>query len=408
MPVAGRAIGAGAIAGDYQPAVVVAAPEPPVYYGYVYTIDLCHACQRIGEAPAGIFDGVMRNLAAGEWRLTGAVDALNFQPGFTLDDVDGVRVVRDNELVMAGFVAPAGSGVAGLDVIDSPDGPTFTLSGPDAWSVLASRIAYPSPATGPPWAASWDVRTGQASSVAAGYILANAGASAHADRVIPGLSVVDAHAGLAGSWSGRLQPLDQLVARVCREGSITCRLKVGFDGSVVATLAAPVDRHSTVVISDAGDLTKIEHVRIPPSSTFVIAGGQGALNARTFAFAGTATGAARRETFTDQTSLSTVTEVQQSATSTLAYAGSTLTVRAELSDLAAAGLIFGYHYNLGDVVTIEIGDVRYPVPVESVTVHVGTDRAFVRPVLGDATPNLVTGIIRDVADLAARFDTQIA
>ena len=35
---------------------------------------------------------------------------------------------------MAGFVAPAGSGVAGLDVIDSPDGPTFTLSGPDAWS----------------------------------------------------------------------------------------------------------------------------------------------------------------------------------------------------------------------------------------------------------------------------------
>lgn len=410
MAAIGRpALGTDAIAGDaFLPTPAIAAPEPPAFPRHIYGIDLCRNWSRIAEAPAAVFDGVIRNLALGEWRLTGAVAALTFEGAYTLADVDTIRIVRDADIVYAGYVAPVASGVGGLNIVATGDGARFTLTGADAWSVLASRVAYPTPTTGPPWAASWDIRTGVASTAAAGYITANTGGGTTADRQIPGLTVIDAGVGLSGSWSARLQPLDQLVARVCRDGHITCRLAVGFDGAVTATLRSPNDRSATVVISDQGGLTKIEHIDVPPSSTFVIAGGQGNLTARTFATAGTATGAARREVFSDQSSLSTLTEVQQSADTALATAAATLTVRAEITDSAAAGLRYLDTYDIGDTIAIEIADVRYPVVIESVTVHVSTERSVIRPVLGDATPDLVTGLIRDVASLASRFDTQIS
>lgn len=404
-----RAIGTEAIAGDaYLPTPAIAAPEPPVFPRHLYTIDLCRNWVRIAEAPAATFDGVIRNLALGEWRLTGAVAGLAFQGAYTLTDVDTIRIVRDADIVYAGYVASVASGVGGLTIVSTGDGDQFTLTGADAWSVLASRVAYPTPTTAPPWAASWDVRTGLASTCAAGYITANTGAGTIADRQIAGLTVVDGAVGLSGSWSARLQPLDQLVARVCRDGHITCRLTVGYTGALTVTLRSPNDRRATVVISDQGGLTRIEHIILPPSSTYVIAGGQGDLNARTFATAGTATGTARREVFSDQSSLSTLTEVQQAATTAQAAAGATLTVRAEITDTAAAGLRYLADYDIGDTIAVEINYVRYPVVIESVTFHVSTERSVVRPVLGDAAPDLVTGLIRDVAGLQSRFDTQIS
>lgn len=405
--IAARSIATEAIAGGYLPAVVIPAPEPPIFPRHLFSIDLCRNWSRIAEAPTAVFDGVIRNLAAGEWRLTGAVDAVTFEGAYTLPDVDTIRVVRDTEIVYAGYVAPVTSGVGGLTIVATGTGQQFTLTGADAWSVLASRVAYPTPTTGPPWANSWDIRTGVASTVAAGYITANTGGGTTADRQIPGLTAVDGAVGASGSWSARLQPLDQLVARVCRDGGITCRLSVDYAGAVTATLRSPNDRHATVVISDQGGLTKIEHVRLPASATYVIAGGQGNLTARTFATAGTATGVARREAFSDQSSLSTLAEVQQAATTAQAGAAASLTVRAEVTDTGAAGLRYLHEYDIGDTIAIEIGYVRYPVPIESITIHVSVERSVIRPVLGAAAPDLVTGLIRDVASLASRLDTQI-
>lgn len=374
----------------------------------VHTIDLCVAWVKVAECVEGVFDGVARNLAAGEWRLSGAVDALDLTGGFDLADVDTVRVVRDASVVFAGYVSPVASGIGGLEVVKSAAGDTFTLTGQDAWSVLASRLVWPTPSTLPPWTDSWDLRTGVASTAAAGYILNNAGNLALAARQIPGLTVIDGVTGVSGSWSGRLQPLDQHVARICKEGGIVCRFAVDFAGAVQITLRSPLDKSATIVLSDQGDLTNIQIIEVPESTTFVVTGGQGVLNAREFTTAGTATGTARREVFSDQSSLSTSTELQQSADATLAFAAATLTVRAQVADAAALRFQYLIDYDIGDTVSVEIEDVRYPVVVESVTVHVASDRAVIRPVLGDASPNLVTGLIRDVADLASRFDTQIA
>lgn len=373
-----------------------------------FSIDLCVAWVKVAEVVDGVFDGVVRNLAAGEWRLAGAVDALVFSGGFDLADVDTVRVVRDASVVFAGYVSPVASGIGGLEVVKSALGDTFTLTGQDAWSVLASRLVWPTPSTVPPWASSWDLRTGTASTAAAGYILNNAGNLALAARQIPGLTVIDGVAGVSGSWSGRLQPLDQHVARICKEGGIVCRLAVDFAGAVQVTLRSSLDKSTTIVLSDQGDLTNIQIIEVPESTTFVVTGGQGALNTRTFTTAGTATGAARREMFSDQSSLSTSTELQQSADATLAFAAATLTVRAQVADSAALRFQYLIDYDIGDVVAVEIEEVRYPVAVESITVHVSAVRSVIRPVLGAASSDLVTGLIRDVANLASRFDTQIA
>lgn len=408
MTIGRWAIGVHAIAGDYRPAVVVPAPEPPAFPGHLYSIDLCVGWVKVAEAPAAVFDGVIRNLILGEWRLTGSVDAISFQGSYDLADVDTIRVVRDNDIVYSGYVAPVASGVGGLHVVQGTDGERFTLTGADAWSVLSSRVAYPSPLTGPPWAASWDIRTGVASTVAAGYLTANTGGGTTADRQIPGLTVIDGAVGTAGSWSARLQPLDQLIARVCRDGGITCRLAVNYAGALTVRLVAPNDRRATVVVSDQGDLTNLEHVRVPSSATFVIAGGQGLLTSRTFATSGTATGIARREVFSDQTSLSTLAEVQQAANTVQALAAATLTVRAQITDAAAAGLRYLFDYDIGDTISVEVEDIRYPVVIGSVTVHVSPERQVIRPVLGDATPDLVVGLIRDIADLQSRFDTQVS
>ena len=375
-----------------------------------FTIDLCTSSwAKIAEVTSGVFDGVVRDLAVGEWRLSGMVDGVDFQAGYTIADVDAVRVVRDAQIVFAGTVNPiAAGGVGGLELVDSAEGVRYTLTGPDLWSVLASRVAYPTPSTGPPWADSHDVRTGLASTCVAGYITANAGVSASVDRAIPGLTVVDMLAGATGTWSARLQTLDVQVARVCRDGGITCRLSAGFDGSLTATLLPPVDRSGSVVFSDQGDLVGIQRVTTPEAATFVIAGGQGNLTARTFATAGTATGAARRERFSDQSALSTSTEVGQSAASTLAAAAEVLTVRASITDTAAAGAQYLQAYNVGDTIAIEIDNVRWPVVVQAVTVHVSPERAVIRPVLGPGVRNLVSGLLRDVAGLQARLDSTIA
>lgn len=407
MTVGRYDIGRHAIAGDYMPAVVVPAPEPPAYPGHIFTIDLCRAWAKIAEAPAAVFDGVVRNLTQGEWRLEGAVNALQFQGAYTLTDVDTIRIMRDNSIIYSGYLAAVDSGVGGLEITRDSTGEHFALTGADAWSVLASRVAYPSPLTGPPWAASWDIRTGWASTCAAGYITANTGGGTTVDRQIPGLTVIDNLVGASGSWSARLQPLDELVARVCRDGGITCRLVVDSVGALTVTLCNPNNRSTSVVVSDQGDLTNINHLRVPAKATFVIAGGQGDLTARTFATAGTATGVARREQFTNQSSLSTLAELQQSATTGLTGLAAALTVRADITDTGAAGFRYHVDYDVGDIIAVEVAAVRYPVVVEAVTIHVGPDRQVIRPVLGGATPDLVTGMIRDINNLQARFNTQI-
>lgn len=376
-----------------------------------FTIDLLADGVKVAEAPAAVFDGVIRSLKVGEWRCEGAVSGLDTAAAFDLDTVDAVRVVReaDRRIVFSGFATPVDDGTGGLEVDGVDDGERFVLAGPDAWFPLTARVAYPDPSTEAPWSLSHDERSGVASTVAAAYVAANLGDGALAARRWGDVDITDGETGLSGSWSARLQRLDLLIARVCSDGGILCRPTITFAGAVAVWLGGPRDRSATIVLSDQGDLVNLKRRRVAARKTHVIAGGQGNLTARTFRQSSSGeTGDDRVEAFADWSSLATAAEVQQAANTTRAQAAATWSVSADLSDVAAQRLRFLTDYDIGDLVAVEINNVRHSVPIDAVRIELVPDRQVIRPILGTAAPNALAGLVRTVASLSQFAESTVA
>jgi hypothetical protein len=385
-----------------------------------WSIDLCNGWQRIGTVDAYEFTGVTRNHELGEWALScaaGSVEWGTFEgedgtDHYRPEDVDTIRLVEGRTIRFAGYVgAPTGasSGTGGLDRVQALDGERLTWSGPDLWDVLERRVAYPNPATGPPWSVSHDERSGQASTALAGYLVDNLGNTAHPHRQIPGFAVIDGNVGPSGEWSARLQTLGALTRRICSDAGITCRLSVSFDGEITATITEGRDLSGTWTLSDQGDLVSIVTREVPETATLVIAGGQGEGTARVFRFSNAGDeGEARREVFSDQSALAAASEVQLAAAATLAAGGATWSVQAETTDETASLLAVGVDVQIGDRVAAIVAGRRFVVPITAATFEVTAGRQVVRPTLGTAVPDELTGLIRDVAGLTSRLDTTIA
>lgn len=375
-------------------------------------IDLIGASgQRIGEAAEGALDAVVRSLEPGDWTLQCPFDGLAIQDGYSLADINGIRVVDGSAVIFAGTTRPLpGVDVGGIDVAGIGDSAIITLSGQDVgWSALASRRVFPDPATEAPWASGYDVRTGVASSVAVGFIDANMGPSAIAARRWPGLALLDGTVGLSSTWSGRLQRLDRLVARICADSGIICRPSVDASGALTITLAARHDLSARIVLSDQGDLSEFGQRIAPTTASHVIAGGQGDLAARAFAVASYAsTGSSRVEHFIDQRELSVADELTGAANTALRAAAATRAVRASYADGTAPALTYLADYDVGDVISIESDLVRYSVVVDSVRITLNPDKYAVRPQLGEIANNAWTALVRSVASLESSTDNVIA
>lgn len=374
------------------------------------SIDLCRDWRKIGEAPAHTFAGVSRHLAMGEWSLTGAVASLDLSTAVTVADVNTIRIVDGQHPVFGGFVTPVdSSGAGGLRITRTPAGSTFEMSGPDLWALLAWRFAYPDPTTEAPWAVGHDTRSGAAATVAADFIEANAGASALTARQYPNLVVTDSGAGSTGTWSARLQRLDELVARICGDGGITCRLSIAFDGIIEARLEATSDLSATTVLHDDGDLTDIVTVSVPAAATDVLAGGQGELELRTFAVSSSGlTGTARRERFADQSGLADLSELASAAAATAREHSARASIAARLADRAAQQLVYLADYRIGDMLGAQVDGVRYASRVDAVSIQIDASRQVIRPVFGDLPTDDLSGLLANVAQLQAQFRTKYA
>jgi hypothetical protein len=398
-------------------------PDPPPVSEpvLVWTVDLLRQGQRVAMVEAFTFQGVERFNDTGEWSLeTSPQGVTAWEPsGVTVNgrelfygphDVDAVRLVYGSDLRFAGMVEPVSNGVGGFESVSTGDDVQWRWSGPDLWGVLASRIAYPDPADGtPPWAVGYDLVTAVGSTALASYIDRNLGASATALRRWVGVEVEDTVVGTSGQWSARLQPLSELARRIATDAGIRCLPRLEFDGSIIFRLEAPVNLSAAVVFSDQGDLASIKMRRIPATATAVIAGGQGELDARTFAVADIGLpGSLRREQFSDQRSLVGTGELQRSANATLALGAATWVVDAEVSESVAGSFRYGRDFKVGDIIGIEIDNVRYAVPITSAQFEVGPSRQQVRPILGTGVPDELAGLLKDVSNLAARFDRDIS
>lgn len=373
----------------------------------VWSIDLCSGFAKVAEVEAfSQFNAVVHDLALGQFRLEAAEVGL---AGVDLSVVDSLSVRRDADLMFAGLVRSAGTGTGGITVTTTNEGRRVVIEGVDLWGVLASRIAFPDPATDHPWSASHDVRSGNASTVAAQYIEANAGSTALAARQIPGLTVADSGSGLVGLWSGRLQPLDQFVARICADGQITCRPSLTESGDIVIALLSPSDVSASLILSDQGDLTDTVWLRRPTSGNWVLAAGQGELTARAFRSSPTsATGLDRVEAVFENTNITTVGELELSALTQQAERATATTVSTRVADGSLQRFEYLTDYNVGDIVAVELDNVRYPVPVRSVSIELSPGVAVVSPTLGSPNLDRLSGLLKDVDGLAARLNRSVA
>lgn len=374
-----------------------------------YSVDLCRGFERIGVANAFTFAGIVRHLTAGEWRLAAPISGLDVAD---VEEVDSVIVwdeSRPPRIVFAGIVRRTPSILGGTTRRLTATGDTVEFTGVDLFGLLGSRQVWPTPSTEPPWVDDYDVRTGIGSTVAAAYVEANAGAAAFAARQIPNLTVVDAGAGISSTWSGRLQPLDEFVGRICRESGVTCRASMPSAGDIVLTFTDPTDRSASLLITDQGDLEELAQLLIPATASYIVGAGQGELAARSFATADDgSTGLDRVERVYENTNISTADGLQRAATTELALAGSDVSVDGNIAETAAQRIRYLDDYDLGDWLGIEVGGVRYRSQVEAVKFEISALRETVRPVLGRSSTDRARELLRQVDDLTWRLDRQIA
>lgn len=386
----------------------------------VWSIDLCRNWRRVGTVDSFEFRGVERWLEPGEWTLECAASSVEWgtiydpDTGRTVtarpDDVDTIRLVRDREIVYAGYVVPVSEGVGGLELTWDDAGQRLAWSGMDLWDVLRRRVAYPDPDQEPHlWADAYHVVSGVASTVVASYVEANLGVAALDERQVDGFGVDDQQEGPQIEWQARLQPLSELAARICADAELGLWLSVDWDGEVAARIGRPRDRSDRIVLSDQGDLSRVQVRRVPAQATMTIAGGTGEGTSRVFRVADTgAVGASRREAFSDQSSIADAGTLTAAAVANTRLSGETWSVYGEVTDETAQALRYGHDLQLGDLITIEVAGVRHKVPVTSAAFEIGVERQVVRPMLGTASPDELRGLVKDVANLAQRFDRDIA
>ena len=370
-----------------------------------WTVDLCDDnFGRLHEVSAGSFSGVSRLNAAGQWRVDMLLDEIRFE---VIPDVSTVLVRDETSIKFAGVVSRLSDSSGGAVRTVSASERRLVFEGADLWGLLASRVVFPDPSTFDMSSEAFDVQSGVASTVAAHFISQNAGSGALVERRFPGLSVSDPMVGVSATWAGRLQPLDVFVGQICDQGDISCEADLDFQLDPRFTLREPVDRSNSIVFSDEGDLADFSQSWVPAGASWVLAAGQGEGAARDFESAGTPVGRARVERVTEQSNATTSAQLSAIAEAVRRDEGAVTTIQGAISEQVARQFPANDAYRLGDLVGFNIGDVRIPVKVTSITTEVSASRSVQLPVFGVWTPDRLQGLRRDVLGLADRFNTQV-
>ena len=250
-----------------------------------------------------------------------------------------------------------------------PSGGTLTVSGmsDDVW--LARRLALPDP-DGNFATAEFDVRTGLAGTVIRQYVDANAGLSAQLDRQVLQVAADQAE-GTTVTGRARFDQLDQLVSALALAGGDLGWKVTDVAGDLVFDVFVPADRSATAVFSvDLGNLAGFSLDTTAPSGTYVYVGGDGDGVARTFVETqdGTAVGQwGRIEQFADGGRSDATSELEQVAAEVLAQAAQPAALAVRPIDTDA--MTFGVDYELGDLVTVEVGGVPIVEKIREVTVR---------------------------------------
>ena len=280
------------------------------------------------------------------------------------------------------------------------DGDTLTLNGVDDTIWLQRRNAHPQPGTAaPPYATTaYDVHNGQVTTVLAELVRVNAGPGAVAARQVPGLVVpVPAPAGGVISVSARWQNLLTLLQDTAGPSGVVFDV-VGL--SFAARL--PVNRGA---VFSAGLETLGGWVMnaVAASANMVVVAGQGDGTARVIREQVAASSVLQwglAETFQDRRDTAAVADLDAAGAQTLAQSVKPTTV--VFTPLDTDGQAFGRDWSLGDIVTVQAGDLVVVDQIREVHVTLdGNNGATVIPSVG--TPAGDLALFRSLAGLDRRL-----
>lgn len=302
----------------------------------------------------------------GGWAL--ACDPSSVGP--LLEPGAGLVVVDElDQVVMSG---PTGVGPTGLptyarDIGWADGAPTDTLVvyGTDDMVHLSDRLAHPSPAQwDPPFdAQAYDVRTGAASTVLLELIDVNAGPHAATPRRVAGLALsVDPVAGATVTARARWQNLLGLLGELGAAGGVVCTVRHS-SGTLLASVRSARDLSSAVAFSASfGNIDAASYAVEAATATTVYVGGQGEGEAREVAVLSSP--GRRIEAFVDRRDVDDSAELAAAAAAALVESAGRTSL--QITPTETATCAYRRHYDLGDVVAVDIDGVRFAEQVTSV------------------------------------------
>jgi hypothetical protein len=356
----------------------------------------------------------LRHRKAGAWTL--ALPAAHPQAALF---VEGGGIIvwapwSDTEPILSGPLTRLSATAPSAD-----EAALLTVDGVDDTALLADRLVMPDPSSplSDQDAVAYYTYSGAAEGAIRTVVHVNAGQGALLARRMcdadpdDRLSTPGVLLGTTRAVHARFDNLLTLVDQLATIDNLRVRL-VQPPGVAERHLqvALPNDVSEAVRLSQpAGTLTSATAVLSAPGATRVLVAGGGEETTRVLverADTGLESDWARRvEAFRDARDTDVTTELEQRGDETLAEAGATAGIAMEPVDTPTQR--YGVDYQLGDVVTVEVGEASYTDVVTAVTVAVDAAGGTVTtPSVGDPdAANLTTpAIYQRVRDLTRRLE----
>lgn len=269
---------------------------------------------------------------------------------------------------------------------------TVTFKGVGDSIVLHDSLAWPEPANSDvtTQSVSHDTRTGVAETLMHAYVNANIGPGASVARRNPRLVLgADGQRGETLTKSARFPTLGSLLDEIARPSGLGFRV-IQQGSSVEFQTYKPLDRSREVRLTiDNGGLAGQKASITAPGVTRAIVAGGGELTDRVFvertsdkSLQAESDWGRRIERFIDQRQTVALAELQQAGDEVLAEEGfAAIAVQAVPAQNST--LEFGRDWDLGDVVSVEIGGAEAQVVAIGATIKANKDGLKVAVLLGD-------------------------
>lgn len=273
---------------------------------------------------------------------------------------------------------------------DDPQG-VWVIDGSDDSILLTERLAYPTPSVSDVTAQinAHDVRTGNAETVLKAYVEDNISLYAGTDRAIAVLDIeADASRGSVVTGRARFDQLQELLYPLAQTGGIGYTIEQNGD-LLVFQVYEPIDQTGTIRMDvDNGRLTSAEYVYQSPKATRAIVAGAGVATERLF-YEGTSTDSLlaesvwgrRIERFIDDRGSDVAGELIQAADEALVDEGKTI-VNLAVTPSDDQNMRYGFEWNLGDKVTVVVGETEASAVVTEVGISIQPDGVRVGATVG--------------------------